>query len=380
MGKAALLALATFTIASSYYALASRDAETGAGAVTSNHQMTVLARNGALAGYEQARQAIADAGSLLPFIPGASLQGGYDGASYAVTITSDGSTATIESTGTESNGQGDVSFTIEAVVGWHSSRTDDVPPFLNYALITEQSLVLNGNVNGYVDDPGSRHNADFHTNANLHVNGNAAEVAGFGTYVGLATSTPPSALENTFQPHYNPDGLDSVYRTGAVDIPAFDASSFLEGVEVDETTDGNVHLAGPLDPGGTRDDPYVWYVRGDLTTDGGATVEGYVMFVVEGEIDLAGNLTAGGPAAESTIALYAGGDVTLSGTIRVYGQIYTDGNVVFNGTPDVHGSVASGALAVLNGTPALHYRPPSPTLSSIFSDPPELRLLSYFEH
>lgn len=381
MGKAALLAIAAFVVASTYYNLTSRDGQAGALRATSEHQLTVLARNAAVAGYGRAKQAIADEASFAPFESGAvTLEGTYANAAYQATITSDGTTATVESVGTISNAADDVQFAVHAVIGKTTAAASSVPPFLTYALLTEDDLLLNGNVGGYVDDEDSDFNANFHTNGDLHVNGNASDVAGFGSYVGDGTSNPKQALANTFQPPYNPDDAESVYRSAAVEVPAFDAEDFLASVPVDETSGGNVRISGDLDLGGTREDPYIWHVQGDLTASGGSSVSGYVMFVVDGDITISGNLVAGESGDESTIALYAGDDVTLNGNVQIHGQIYADGDVTFNGTPDVHGSVASGASAILNGTPGIHYRPASPALTTIFSDDSGLLLISYYEH
>lgn len=383
MGKAALIALSAFILASTYYSISTRDGQADAVRATSKHQLTILARNAAVTGYDQAKQALADEGTLEPFVSGeTTIEGDYDGAEYTATITSDGTVANIESIATSGNGVDEVAYTVKATIGLETGASSNtVPPFLTYALLSEESLQLNGNVGGYVADPDQPLNANFHTNANLHINGNAANVAGFGSYTGSATANPWKALSNTFQPNHNPDDLETAFQTPAVEIPTFDAEEFLEGSDVDQTSNGDVILSGSLNLGGTKENPYVWHVRGNLTASGGSTVDGYVMFVVDGSINLNGNLAAGGATDESSVALYAGGDVTLNGNIQVHGQIYTEGDVILNGTPDVYGSIASHSGVTMNGNPGIHYRPASPALSSIFSEgDPALTLLSYFEH
>lgn len=378
MGKAALLAVAALIVTSSYYTMSTQDGQAGAARVTAQYQLEVLARNAAMAGYDQARQDIADAGTFAPFTNGVTLDGSFSGASYETTISSDGNAATIESTGTAGDGSNAAHFTISAVVGARASAASSVPPFLAYALVTEDDLLLNGNIGGYVDEETTL-NANFHTNGNLHVNGNAADVSGFGTFVGSGTSNPPQALANTFQPNHNPDELSTAYSAPPVDIPTFDADAFLENVAVDETSPGTVALAGTIDPGGTREDPYIWHVKGDLVSTGGATIHGYVVFVVDGDINVSGNLTAGADNDESNVALYAGDDITINGNVQIHGQIYADNNVTLSGTPDIHGSIASRSSVTLNGTPGIHYRPASSALAAIFSDESALHLLSYYE-
>ncbi|MEX2402442.1 MAG: polymer-forming cytoskeletal protein [Rhodothermales bacterium] len=380
MGKAALLAIAALIVTSSYYTLSTQDGQAGAAGATAQYQLEVLARNAAMAGYSQARQGIADAGTFTPFTyGGVTLDGTYSGGHYETTISSNGDVATIESVGTVGRGSDAAHFTINAVVGARASAASSVPPFLAYALLTNEDLLLNGNVGGYVDEETTL-NANFHTNGNLHVNGNAADVSGFGTYVGSGTSNPPQALANTFQPNHNPDELSTAYAASPIDIPTFDADAFLENVAVDETSPSTVVLAGTIDPGGTRENPYVWHVKGDLVSTGGATIHGYVLFVVDGDINLSGNLIAGADYDESNVALYAGDDVTINGNVQIHGQIYAGDDVTLSGTPDIYGSIAARSSVTLNGTPGIHYRPASPSLATIFSDTSTLHLVSYYEH
>lgn len=383
MGKAALLAIAGFIIVLTYYNMTASTGEAGAIRATTNHQLSVLARNAAIAGYNRAKQMVADEGGLASFTgSGMSFDGAYGEAEYETSITSDGSSATIRSIGESTNGVDDVNFHVEAVVGWTSgTSSSSVPPFMKYALITEENLLLNGHVRGSVDDEDSELNANFHTNGDLQINGNASRVAGFGTFAGTGKANPKKALTGTFRPNFNPDDLETAFRTPAVEMPTFDAAEFLSNVTVDQTSTGTVLIKDDMDLGGTREDPYIWYVQGDLIANGNPVLDGYVMFVVEGDITLNGTLDAGTDAEESTIALYAGEDVILNGNVQVHGQIYAEGNVTFNGTPDVYGSVATHSKAVLNGTPNIHYRPASPALTEIFSDGDmQLELISYFEY
>lgn len=382
MGKAILVALAAIIIASTTLYASRLNAVNDTVRTTSKHQLKVLARNAALAGYEQAKQELANAGSLQPFATSpVTLTGDFQGAPYATTISVSDGLATISSTAEMSNALDEASHQIEALISTSSSAAAVVPPFLKYALISEDDLLLNGNVKGTVADPSQPLNGNWHTNGDLRINGNKNSVAGFGTYVGSATANPSKALQGTFKPNYNPDNAETAFRTSRVEIPEFDSSVFFESITPNETSYGDVRLnAQSINKGGTRENPYIWHIRGDFTANGNLNIDGYLMIVVEGNVILNGSVDAASAGDESSVAFYAGGNVTLNGNVGVAGQIYADGRVTFNGTPDVYGSVATNSNVVLNGNPVIHYRPAAPSLSSIFSEKSELVLVSYFEN
>ena len=86
----------------------------------------------------------------------------------------------------------------------------------------------------------------------------------FGTFVGSGTSNPSKALQNTFQPNHNPTSLSGSYQAGRVDVPVFDSAAYTSSVVVDATTSGDVVLSGDYNLGGTRENPYVWHVTGNV--------------------------------------------------------------------------------------------------------------------
>ena len=257
---------------------------------------------------------------------------------------------------------------------------------MQYALMSEDDLTIKGNVemetyltvDGHTDNT---LNANMHTNGNLTVNGNAATVRGFGTYVGSANGK----LNNTFKPYYNPTNDPVAKRVPRVDLPAFDVTDLLSKTSVDHTTAGDLTLSGTYDLGGTRENPYVWHVSGNLTGNGNVKINGYAMFIVEGNVHFGGNFEAGPTnwdgSDESSIALYATGTINMKGNSEIYGQIYTGGGVSFlGGTPRVVGSLSTTGGVTLHGTPNIYYRVPSPALTTVFEDPEvRLTLLSYSE-
>lgn len=387
MGKTAILIVVASVLFGSMYAFGAKEEAHEAGQRLSKHQVEVLARNAALAGYNVAKQELSESFSGAP----ASLSGTYAGDAYSVTITRSGSLARVVSTGTSSaGGAGDVSFTVDAAIEKDIvfSQAEEAPPFMRYAVMTEENLSINGNIltDLYVDgNQDNTLNANMHTNGNLHISGNAATVRGFGTYVGSASANPSSALDGTFDPYYNPTNDPDVQQVPAVDIPTFDVATMLSKTTVDQTTSGDLSMSGTYDLGGTREDPFVWHVDGNLSASGGVVINGYVMFIVEGNVGFSGNFEAGESGYdggdESSVALYATGSIDMQGNSRIYGQIYTGTGVNFlGGTPRVFGSLATTGSVTLSGTPKIYYRVPSPALTTVFEDPEiHLSLVSYSE-
>lgn len=375
MGKAAILIVVASLALGSIYAFGAKEDARQAEGRLSDHQYEILARNAALAGYSKAKQNLTDDFSGAP----ATVQGTYDGVPYKVTINRNGTDARIQSTGTAMQPDGtEADYMIDATIRLASTVTmaDEAPPFMRYALMSEGDLSLDGSVLSdlYVDgDEANTLNANMHTNGSLIINGNSLTVKGFGTYVNTAMATPMSALEERFQPYYNPTGEPVTEQVLPIEVPTFDIPEFTNKVLVDETSAGDVSLSGTYDLGGTREDPYVWLVNGNLTATGGTNIKGYVMFIVDGNVMMSGNVDAAqndySGSDESNVAYYASGFVELAGNSKVFGQIFAGSGVTFqNGTPRVYGSISTGGLVTLSGTPKISYRVASPALTTIFEE------------
>lgn len=387
MGKAAILIIFSSIAFGSMYAFGAKEEVRQAEKRLSTHQYEILARNAALAGYNKARQNLTDDYSGAA----STVHGSYDGAAYSVVINRSGALARVRSTGTATTSEGAaVEFMLDATIKKESTveMADEAPPFMRYAVMTEQDLELDGNVltDLYVDgDEANTLNANMHTNGSLYISGNALTVKGFGTYVNGASATPSEALTTAFEPYYNPTNDPVTQQVSAIDVPAFDMTAFTSKVDVDQSTAGDVALSGTYDLGGTRENPYVWYIDGNLSASGGTNIKGYVMYLVSGNVTLSGNIDAsqGGYSGsdESNVAFYAAGTVDLAGNSKVYGQIFSGGGLNFqNGTPRVYGNVATKGAVTLSGTPKIYYRVASPALTTIFEDGViQYKLASYSE-
>lgn len=390
MGKASLFFVAGFMVLGVFQLTGTQRGVAGAEQRLGAHQYEVLARSAALAGYQQARQRLAES-----FDDTSPITGTYGDAAYVVEVARSGEVGAITSVGTVQTVDGVVRFRIRAEIERELDVTvaSEPPPHMGYALLAEEDLSLNGDILAdlYVrGGDGNVLNANVHTNGDLYIKGNSVEVRGFGSYAGWGSANPSKALYNSFRPYYNPTGAPTSGRADRVEIPAYDADAFAArllaaGYGIGRDDPGNVTLSGSYDLGGTREAPYVWRVRGNLTASGGATLSGYVLFLVDGDVSFNGNLEAGDSgydgSDESSIAIYTAGDISLGGNVSIYGQVFCGGDLAFmHGTPSVYGTLTTRGAASLRGTPNIYYRPASAALTVVFQQPSyHYRLASYSE-
>ncbi|NNE48203.1 MAG: hypothetical protein HKN37_16245 [Rhodothermales bacterium] len=392
MGKVTVIAFVAFSLSGAYYTLNRNQQTLETSARVSDHQYEVLAREAALTGLSVARSKLSGSFSSTSF-------SGHTGSGdYAVTATVAGGSSRIISTGNVI-GSDDVPLSyrvqaeFEGVAG--SSYAPEPPEFLQYALISEQSINLAGHVSTEVylqGEDGSLLNANVHTNADLSIHGGRVSVEGYGSYYGTASGTGKS-LETSFNPNYAPTEQDALYQVPEpVEVPNYDAAAYVakvleNGFGVIEHS-GDLALSGTLDYG-TRDNPTVIHVTGNLSNTGGAVVNGYVMYMVDGSVSLNGNLVSGdsgyGGPDESSIAIYSGGTVGITGNVEIAAQIYSDGGVEIGvdlgGNPKIYGGLATFGEASIEGTPKVYYRTPSAALAINWQDVENntLKMVAYSE-
>ncbi len=369
MGKAALIAVVAFATMSTLYMNSSKRGMLRASEGVANHQYATLARSAAVNGVNLAKQALAESFTSQSF------KGEFDRTEYAVAIQVAGNRAKVVSAATITNATGEEStYRIAAEFLSLSGELSPTPNFARYALVTDETLNLGGSIVTEVfvqGEEGAELNANMHSNASLHINGDKVHVEGYGTYMDNASANPARALQGSFQPNYVAREGDTCYRASTeVAIPAFDSAAYVQqlqenGVTVHEIS-GDYMLDGTLDLG-DRENPTVYLVTGNLTATGNSVVNGYGMFIVDGAIDVSGNLEVGtsgyGGPDESSLALYSGGGVEINGTIDVAAQIYTGGSVALSGNPNIYGSIAAKGSASLQGSPKIYYRSSSPALT-----------------
>lgn len=381
MGKAALLAVAAFTVMGVYYGASTQSGFLAASDNLATHEYTVLAKNSALAGLNLAQQDLVQRYSASPATCPSSmpfkLNGTFEDGFYNATVTCTPTVAKVMSLGTVMGGSKIYTYRVEAEFAVETlwKQPTQPPAFLEYALISDKDLTIAGNVTFdtiYVAGSSTaKYNANIHTNGILTAKGNAAIIRGYGTYK-IAQDVKHAGI---FKPYTTADRGKSAVRQIPGGIPIlvndYHPDEMAKRMTVDETVTGPYKLEGVIDyrtKGATREDPYVVYVNGDLVSNN-ATIYGYAIFLVNGNIDFGGNviLDVGelDGYAESNFGFYTSGNIWLHGTPdAIWGQMVAHGDVTFSGTPTVMGSIACKGSFLGHGTPNVYFFPPSPALAS----------------
>ncbi len=366
MGKALLLAVVIATTMSSYYSLSSNEGLLTANERVADSQYEVLARNAALAGFSKAKQKLAESFAATTFT------GNVEGASYQTAVTISGDVARIVSMGSTKNG--DVGYSIRAQFENVLSDLPTNPPqFFDFAVLAEDDLDLRGSILSEIavtGDAANELNSNMHTNGGLATKGNKVSVAGFGTYVTSAYESGGDH-DDIFQPGYNPTGMNSTYQTSPIEIPEVDVPAMASAITVDKTTYGSTSIGGIYNLGGTRENPYVWFIDGDLNVATHTTFNGYVLLLVNGNVDLKRDILRGSTSwtggDESSVGLYVDGHIDLTGNPEVDAQILAGGDVNFiRGTTIVNGTITTNGSLKVAGNPTIRYRPASPGLTTIW--------------
>ena len=253
-----------------------------------------------------------------------------------------------------------------------------IPQFLSYAMLSGKDLILNGNMT-ITDDGNNNWNSDVHANGTIILNGNNNLVNGFGTFSGSPSPINNNADIKTFIPNQNPDG-DPVYQqTAPVKLPNFKAEDYKKYATIIESGNKIIDKNTSL---GSKDNPVIYYVNGDLTVRAGITFTGYGIFVVKGNVKAEGNLLISSPdKSANNLAIYAEGEVHIDNQSTIYAQIISNGNLIFNGNTVLHGLACSTAGIILNGSNNnIYYRPSGANLASIFqTSTGKPVILSYYE-
>lgn len=237
----------------------------------------------------------------------------------------------------------DVPFTIRAIVEIPSEYIR--PPGLGYGIFSDQSMDLSGNVS-VSDYNNPRLNSNVHTNSNLTFGGSTS-VKGYGTYSVDCPSGSTDAVKY-FQPNVDKGG-DVVRQSAPVAIPEIDPTRW-ESIATRKFY-SSTKINGSMSLG-TRENPEIIYVRGNLDLNGQMT--GYGVFLVTGDItinggasvtnlDPSGNnlgIVVGGNAkingtSDIMATLLIKGDAKITGTTRIVGSIIAEGSIDFGGTADI---------------------------------------------
>lgn len=374
MGRSVLILVGAAAIFGSYSLMSGAGTSaTRSAQLVSEHGERVLAREIAVSAHAATLTAVRNDLAAGAFSGSKQLQGSYQGGTFVSSAEVVGDTLEVVTRATRRA----TSYVVRATYlmgGAATGAGDQVPDFMRFGLLVESNLTLTGNSRVF-GSPGA--NANVHTNGRLTARGNAL-VHGFGTHVTGANGN----AGRHFQPIDNPDGLAPVRQGARITIPEFDPTEHRARATV--VTHGNLNLRSTQL--GTKDNPVIWHVTGNLSASGNVTLSGYGVFVVEGNVTINGNVTStGGQAGTSNIAFYSARDVRLNGNATLHGQIFAGRNLIMNGNATLHGSATARGRAQLSGNFSIHYRSASPALTAPIWPPDEggapyvLALIDYRE-
>lgn len=355
----------------------------------------LLAREIAMAAYNVAQQKVLSGEASSGHTE---FDGSYQGGTFTVDIQATSGDIGVQVEGRHpfrrvGGGDAEAVHTINATFseGAGGGSTSSVPGFMKYALITNQEMTFNGKCRVWPPNYPNGHvaNANIHANTRLTINGNS-DIRGFGTF--SQPLSDPGILSRSaakFNPPFSATGdgpydaevdPSSYHYKEHVDVPTFDAAAYRDAAS-------EVHLYGnkmyerETIAGGTRDNPRIIYIQNELQIKNKVRIEGYVLFVVRGNIVINGGFdNVYNDGAESNVAFYTSSSLMFNGSSDLEGQILAH-NVVWNGSGNLYGSIATQGHLHFNGNRNVYYRPASPALTNPIWGGEEtvLRLADYRE-
>ena len=247
------------------------------------------------------------------------------------------------------------------------------PPYFSYAILAGDDFRIDGANNNTEDDVNPLWNSNTHSNAEteLTCHGENYLQEGFLTYT---TNFDVDWSEGvTISPNQNPGGDPAYSSAPAVTIPPFSAASYID--DADEVYTGNKTYSGTITMG-TKDNPKIIYVGGVLSIQG--TVIGYGVFIVQGDINIVGDLLLDTPdPTESKLALYTDSTVTMDyQNSEVHAQIFAQDRVTLDEDGiEFHGSITAGEDVRIKGDNIdIYYKPASRSLMVPFFEVGDGRL------
>ncbi len=238
-------------------------------------------------------------------------------------------------------------------VGEDGATNQDIPAFFQYALTAGDDVkALSGSIRVLNEGSGVS-NANVFANDRLYLKHDGSRFEGFG-YYGTSANR-----RSAFRPAYNPTGLPSTMQQARIDVPDFRAEDFRH-LATYEVPGGPV--GGPVRLG-TRENPLVLYVNGDMHIVAPTQISGYGIILVTGAVTVNASVTARG--ADTGIGIYANGAIQMNaaGSI-VTAQLFSRGDIIFRAPTTLYGT-ATARDDVQIETPGVvvHYRPVSPALT-----------------
>ena len=381
MGKLALMLVLALAGAAVLHGSASGDGLRENARQAGEQQRLAVARTAAKTGWARAKQAL-----VADFVSG-TVSGNNGGATYTTTVVVTGNEAIVTSVGSVLVPGRSATTDYQIVYRLESVGGDELPAFAEYAVAVDGDLSISGN--GAIVEPGVTGAAAndlalrVHANGNLDSGSNSTIIQGFGSY----TTSKSGKLTSTFRPISNPSGESVLAQKDSVSIPSVVPADILAAyggaaTTYPATTDlMDVMLINMTLPGGTRENPVVYYVPGGALLQN-VTFSGYAIFVADEMVKFKG-VVQGTPTAgttESALAVFTPGYLQMDGGAEAYASVVAGGGLSYNGNVDIWGNFAVGGDFSHGGGATVHYVPAPETLYRAWGvGDPALRLLAYRE-
>ena len=280
----------------------------------------------------------------------------YQGGIYSVDVSMSADSLVVSSKGMQDS----VEYVILREYAVNTSPGGGGPAFMSAGITSDGNIEIQNTLTLQAANPGQ--NADLHANDNINISGGTVLIEGFGYRVGNTTITNGQSATSVFQPNDNPGGLPVTQVVSGVNIPAVNASGLAS--HATNTHSGNFSISGLMTLG-TRQNPKIWFIDGNLKTTADVIFDGYGVFLVTGNVDIFHDVAMVGTSVESTLGFYVDDNIRLNaGHLHVAGQWYANGNITLEDQ-----TVFTGTLTTLDnfestGHVLINYKPSSSALTA----------------
>ena len=320
---------------------------------------------------------------------------------------------------------------------------EGAPPWVKYATVSDRNFDVRGEIRVWSADESV--NSNVHSNRRLMVD-DKAYIEGFGTQSrssgGGCPSDPNCTDDDVVEPYWDGDKYpifdpndddnggepDFLRSQPIIEIEPLIPSewepkaTYVEGgdIRINSNTTINFTDYRGITTHGTKDNPFIWYIPGDLEVNADLfQMIGYVVVIVEGGVKIDGDakFITGVPAgitppstsysnpnvnsvrswmathmAEgTTMGLYAAGcydgdcgnsGIHLNGKATVVGQLFANNDISINGDAVVFGAITTRGVMDYNGKNVIWYSGANGAITSGGAGQPlpdGIRLLSIVE-
>ena len=375
MGKGIAIVVTAFILLGTFYQAIRSSSELESRRKIANSQYETIARNAAISGLNAARQYISDFWFANKANANATkkhlLTAKHGEASYTAKISIAGPKAIVHVVATIGNASD--KQTLYSV--WSEfNREAVVPEFMGEAVVTDGNLEVKYD---FTLDSFDSNNANVRVNGNIEMKSGDISIRGFGYHAGNASAENGDKLTDIFDPYTNPGWAPVTQKVKELKIPDFKAEDYASIATKSYYSDLKIGGTFPL---GTRDNPAIIYVEGNLRTTSDVTFTGYGVFILTGNVEVHHNVSSDA-GSESTVGIYANGNIYVeNGGLSLAGQWLTNGNVKLQANTTLTGTITSQGNVEIHGPFTMHYRGASSGLTDPFwYDDFSMTLVSIYE-